>query len=66
MIKVNVEEYCQQCLDFNPDVIPPIRSTGEDGEHIQTDTIIQCKYRKRCAGITRFLEKQIKGVEASG
>lgn len=58
MIKVNVEGYCQSCLDFTPDVIPPTRST--DDESILTDTIIQCKYRKRCAGIRRFLEQQMK------
>lgn len=65
MIRLNVEEYCHQCLDFTPDVIPPARSTAENGEHIQTDTIIQCKYRKRCAGIKRFLEQQAK-EEISG
>ena len=65
MIRVNVEEYWNQCLDFNPDVIPPIRSVDEKGEHTQTDTIIQCKYRKRCSNIKRFLEQQAKG-EASG
>ena len=65
MIRVNVEEYCHQCLDFNPDVIPPIRSVDEKGKHVQTDTIIQCKYRKRCAGIRRYFE-QLAKEEASG
>lgn len=65
MIRLNIEEYCHQCLDFTPDVIPPTRSADENGEHIQTDTIIQCKYRKRCAGIKRFLEQQTK-EEISG
>ena len=63
MIRVDVEEYCQSCLDFTPDVIKPIRTT--DGESTLTDTIIQCKYRKRCAGIKRYLEQQAKG-EAVG
>ena len=65
MIRLNVEEYCHQCLDFTPDVIPPTRSADESGEHTQTDTIIQCKYRKRCAGIKRYLEQQTK-EEISG
>ncbi len=61
MIKLDVEGYCQQCLDFSPDVTKPERLTSVDGEFIAySDTIIQCKYRKRCSGITRYLEHQIK------
>ena len=63
MIKLNVEGYCQMCLDFYPDVIPPTRTT--DDENVLTDTIVQCKYRKRCAGIKRYLEHQLTG-EAQG
>ena len=56
MIKLVVEPYCQQCLDFSPDVTKPER-VCYDG---YTDTIIQCEYRKRCAAIKRFLEQQSK------
>lgn len=66
MIRVDVEGYCQQCLDFTPDVIEPKREFSiEVGEVVLTDTIIKCKYRKRCAGIKRYLEQQMKG-EVSG
>ena len=65
MIRLNVEEYCHQCLDFTPDVIPPVRMLAENEEHVRTDTIIQCEYRKRCAGIKRYLEQQTK-EEISG
>lgn len=68
MIRLNVEEYCQQCLDFSPDVIEPTRAFLTDGEGeavIQTDTIIQCEYRKRCANIKRYLDHQSKEA-ASG
>lgn len=64
MIRLNVEEYCQSCLDFNPDVIPPTRTA--DNENELTDTIVQCKYRKRCAGIERHLLRQILKEEAVG
>lgn len=63
MIKVDVEGYCQACLDFTPDVVKPQRifAVG-NGEPIDlTDTIIQCKYRKRCEAITRYLDRQMKG-----
>lgn len=64
MIRVEVEGYCQQCLDFTPDVTMPGRSYTTAGEEIaglRTDTIIRCEHRKRCAGIKRFLEQQMKG-----
>lgn len=65
MIRVNVEEYCQACLDFTPDVTPPTKMYSSEGELILGDTVIYCKYRKRCAGIKRYLEQQAK-EEASG
>lgn len=66
MIKLDVEEYCHPCLDFIPDVTNPIRSLSEDGKDIlQSDTIIQCKHRKRCSNIKRYLELQTK-TEAVG
>lgn len=64
MIKIEVEDYCQRCLDFNPDVTKPTRyfdDRSKEVSGVQTDTIIQCEYRKRCAGIRRYLEQQMKG-----
>lgn len=61
MIRVDVEDYCQSCLDFTPDVTPPTRLLSVDNvEVMQTDTIIQCEHRRRCSGIRRYLEKQIR------
>ena len=65
MIRVDVEDYCQSCMDFSPDIIPPQRSFSDNGVVKQTDTIIQCKRRKRCETMIRFLEQQLKG-EVSG
>lgn len=66
MIRVDVEEYCQSCLDFSPDVTKPERYYAGDKEiTFQSDTIIRCEYRKRCAAIKRYLEQQAKG-EAVG
>lgn len=68
MIRLEVEDYCHECLDFTPDVIKPEREVSEDikGKHhvAYTDTIIQCKHKRRCAGIKRFLEQQAKGESA--
>lgn len=61
MIRVDVEDYCQSCLDFTPEVNKPEKLCNGSGEIIIGDTVIQCKYRKRCAGIKRYLEQQAKG-----
>lgn len=61
MIRIDVEEYCHQCLDFSADVIKPQRVEQIDGKPVFSDTIVQCVHRKRCAGIKRFLEQQAKG-----
>lgn len=60
MIRVEVEEYCNHCLDFSPDVTNAERVCIGDGEVVVGDTIIRCKYRKRCGAITRFLKKQLE------
>lgn len=65
MIRVSVEDYCQSCMEFAPDVTPPQRSFSENGAVKQTDTIIQCKHRRRCESIKRYLDMQMKG-EVSG
>ena len=65
MIRIEVEDYCQKCLDFSPDVTKPERIYAGEKEMHFGDTIIKCEYRKRCAGIRRYLEQQMKG-EASG
>lgn len=65
MIRVEVEDYCQWCLDFTADVTKPQRMMSNNGELIFGDTIVQCEYRKRCAGIKRYLEQRAK-EEVSG
>lgn len=66
MIRVEVEDYCHTCLDFNPDVTKAQRVMLPGNEElVLSDTIIRCEYRKRCAGIKRHLEHQMKG-EVSG
>lgn len=65
MIRVDVEDYCQLCLDFIPDVTYPARSLLDNKTVIQSDTVIHCKHRRRCETIKKFLERQTKG-EVSG
>ena len=61
MIRLNVEEYCHECVAFDPDVTEPVRAFSTDGkEIIQTDTIVQCKHRRRCEAIKKYLIRQAK------
>lgn len=57
MIRVEVQDYCAACLDFEADVIKPFhRATDPAG--VYTDTVIRCSHAKRCEAIKRYLEKQ--------
>ena len=71
MIRIDVEEYCHACMDFSPAVIKPTRevvyTTGSpDPLVLQSDTIVQCEYRKRCEAIKKYLMRQGKEEEAVG
>ena len=69
MIKLDIQEYCQECLDFEPDVERPTREVLRSSEGdivIQSDTMVRCKYRNRCKAIKRYLEKEAQHAENSG
>ena len=58
MIRVEVEEYCSECLDFQPDVEKPQKLYADITEITVTDTVIRCENRKRCEHIRRYLERK--------
>jgi hypothetical protein len=60
-IRLEVENYCNACLEFVPDVVKPQRTILPDGACTFTDTIVMCEHRKRCNNIKRYLEQQSKG-----
>lgn len=64
-IRLEVQEYCSECWDFTPDVIKPERTVlyGNLEAYFteQTDTIVRCKYAKRCENIKKYLSRQTKG-----
>lgn len=61
MIKLEVGEYCNDCLDFTADV-EKTRFTGDDffGEEVTSfcETVIRCKNRNRCRALLRYLERK--------
>lgn len=62
MIRLDISGYCSDCCDFEPDVTKPTRSTFATDLNkittIQSDTIVRCRYAKRCESIKRYLERQ--------
>lgn len=64
MITVDVKDYCQDCMDFCPDVEKPTKYFSEGDEYVMGNTIVRCQYRKRCEAIKRYLERREKKNEA--
>lgn len=58
MIRLEVQEYCHDCSDFEPDVENPEKCyyLGSK-EFIMTDTVVRCRYRKRCENLKRYLAR---------
>lgn len=64
MIKLEVENYCHDCVGFEADV--------ENGAEyyamgtkivLRTDTIIRCEHRHRCEGIYKQLKEELSKNE---
>lgn len=61
MIRLEIADYCRDCLEFEPDVDRPATMSNSDGEDvIMSDTVIKCYNRRRCKGLVRYLERTIK------
>ena len=63
MIRIDVQPYCSECCDFDPDITKPVKlfldgNLMSDSAVAKTDTIIRCSHAKRCEGIKRYLEHQ--------
>jgi hypothetical protein len=57
MIRLEIRDYCADCPDFEPDVEKSQALECGD-EIIRSDTVIRCRYRKRCTRIKRYLEER--------
>ena len=63
MIRLDLQEYCESCFDFEPDIIKPERVLIQSfvnpyGQAIQSDTIVRCRYARRCEAIKRYLDQK--------
>lgn len=66
MIRLDVKDYCELCLEFDADVVKPERyvsydNAGDETLVFQSDTIIHCKHAKRCESMMRYLTQKTKG-----
>lgn len=63
-IQLEIQPYCQDCLVFDPDVERPVKACSMYGDEVITsDTIVRCSRRRTCAGIKRYLEKELSKGE---
>lgn len=64
MIKLEVQPYCSDCLDFEASVKEPQITRGVGGDVVaHTDTVVKCRNARRCESLMRYLKKQMKGEE---
>lgn len=61
MIRLDIQPYCSNCCNFEPDVTRPekIECDFDYGKYTITDTIVRCKFAKRCENIKKYLERQL-------
>lgn len=64
MIKLDVDEWCNNCNEFSPNVAVTEYSYEDFmccRMRTDYDTVITCEHRNRCAGIKRYLEDKKNG-----
>lgn len=55
MITLEVEPYCEYCMEFEPAVQKPDYVYMENEKIYISDTVIRCKFRERCERIREHL-----------
>ena len=59
MIRLEVEDYCQNCIEFDPEkeVIAKQYMESKDEEYL---TFVICKNANKCRGLVRHLKKKME------
>ena len=64
MIRLELKDYCHDCVGFEADVESPTIYLGRNGIPVeQTDTIVRCKHRKRCRHVVEYIMEGYKVKE---
>ena len=58
MIKLQVEDYCQNCPHFKPEVMSGIKQSDSPPYHISHDHVICCEHHERCEVVKIHYEEQ--------
>ena len=60
MIKLDVDEYCHSCAEFEPVVTerPKLTKVSFERFCFCDNTIIECRYRSRCEVIYNYLKNK--------
>ena len=60
MIKLDVDEYCHGCAEFEPVVTERPKLTKVSFERFRfcDNTIVECRYRNRCEAIYNYLKEK--------
>lgn len=58
MIKLDIEEYCQNCGEFEPDV--HVIEFEEFYGTISRETYVKCSHRDRCDSMVYYLKQRIE------
>ena len=61
MIRLEVEDYCQDCKAFEPDT--DRNMDFDDAQLYMTDTVVQCEKRNHCKRLVQYLERKLKAQE---
>ena len=66
MIKLDVCEYCQNCMEFEPCVTarPNLFYVDNEPHGFIGDTIVKCENRYKCAALYRYLERSEENEDA--
>lgn len=56
MIKLDVEEYCDNCPDFEPTAEKIMYQSVDDQKCKACDTVVCCKLKARCASIEKYMK----------
>lgn len=59
MIQLEVEPYCQECLEFKPDMMQSAVQTLS-GEFQHVNTTIFCEHKNRCKQIEKVIKQGLR------
>ena len=61
MIRLDVEDYCQNCPEFDPCLANEYIISSFDGNHDELNRDVTCGHRRRCEEMYKRIEGAAKG-----